>query len=461
MPSGSAESSPTPVIIAAVDGEGGGEGGGGGGGSGGLTGLSSSANFAWTLRHYNLSGDPITAAYYDGSVSNVIRGATDRQVHFVVDNYEDLSFSIYLDDPMAAVIQPLTSVVKLWRTIYNDVGDVVYEDGPSTPCFSGFVMGTSKDGAGGQMKVRVNSPLWRLRTRFHVNNHYFRLNPSTSSLYTTSELIWKFIDLLQNAFDTISPDGTARSYMGMQKGNFMWDDDPPATPYFQAKGANGWSNIFDTIMTKAECPELIPRYYHGDGSSIQMYLDTNQARGSDKTGPVQFRYHTGSSDNLDNLTEDIEISPYSNSTDSGGFANYVWAVGQGGPNSGKIALANNIDGAYGYETHKVYQKFGYYGDIKLFDNTITDIAEGDLKRVRKPPVTYGIEVSPAAPDGTPQYGQHYVCGDAVSLHANKGALQVSGAQQRIFECTLRMSENNMETQIPVIGDDVKEHIISS
>lgn len=420
------------------------------------------SNWKWTLRHYNLSGNGITAASYDGAVSNEIRHATDRQVHFVVDNYEDLSFTLYLDDPMAAVVKPLTSVVKLWRTIYDDNGSVIYSDPSNAPCFSGFVTHTAKDGVGGQMRVTALCPLWRLRTRFHVNNHYFRLNPSTGNLYTTSELIWKFIDLLQNAFDTLSPDGTARSYMGMEKGNFMWGSDPPATPYFQAKGANGWSNIFDTIMAKAECPELIPRYFHSDGSAVQMFLDTNQARGTNKTGTVMFRYHTGTNDNLDNLTEDIEISPYSNSTDAGGFANYVWAVGQGGPNSGKISLALNVaDDQYGYDFVKVYQKFGYYADIKLRDDTLDDTAAGDLARVRKPPVTYGITVSPAAPISTPQYGKDYLCGDAVSLWATKDALQVAGAQQRIFEVTLTMSDNNMETQIPVIGDDVKEHIISS
>lgn len=412
------------------------------------------SNWKWTLKLYNLSGNPITAASYDGSVSNEIKHATDRQVHFVVDNYEDLQFSVYLDDPMAMVIKPLTCIVKLWRTIYDDGGSVIYQDGASSPCFSGYVVYIGKDGESGQMQVKVHSSLWRIRTRFHIYNHYFRRNPSTGNLYTTSELIWKFIDLLQGAFIM------GKSYMGMEKGNFMWGQDPPATPYFQAKGENGWANI-ENIMTKAECPELIPRYYHSDGSATQMFLDTNKARGTNKTGSVMFRYHTGSNDNLSNLTEDIEIIPYTNTTDAGAFSNYIWAVGHGGPNSGKIALADNVDeDQYGFRIVNAYQKVGYYPEIKGRGQVLTDTAEGDLARSRRPPVTYGITVSPGAPITTPQYGKDYKCGDAVSLWANKYALQVSGANQRIFEVYLNMSDNNMESQRPLIGDDVKERILS-
>jgi hypothetical protein len=357
---------------------------------------------------------------------------------------------------MAYVIKPLTSVVKLWRTIYNDSGSVIYADGPNSPAISGFVAYTGKAGAAGQMRVRVYSPLWRLRTRFHVNNHFLSINQETGNPYTESELIWKFIDLLQNAFGPAGPTEQMRSYMGMEKGNFMWASDPIMAPYFQAKGASGWANIFDSILSRADSPELIPRYYHADGSPIQMYLDTNKARGSDKTASVHFRYRTGANDNLDDLTEDIEIQP-------GEFANYLWTVGQGGPNSGKLALAENIDDdQYGYNTVKVYQHLVHVNDVQTFDDNLQKMAEGELFKVRKPPATYNMVISPAASiTTTPQYGKDYVCGDAVSLSGSKGALSISNVKQRIFECTLRMSENNVETSIPLIGDDVKEHIISS
>jgi hypothetical protein len=401
------------------------------------------------MRHYNLAGGTINAAsYYDGAVSNEIRHATDRSVHFVLDNYEDLSFSLYLNDPMAAVVKPLTSVIKLWRSIYTDTGTLVYTDPADTPAFSGYVAYTGKRGAANQMQVRVFCPLWRLKTRFHVNNHYLAINEDTSLPYTESELIWKFIDLLQNAFPTNN-----RSYMGMEKGNFQWANDPEMGPTFQAKGANGWSNIFDTILSRAESPELIPRYYHTGGSPIQMYLDTDKARGSDKTGSVSFNYHTGTNDNLDDLTEDIEINPNE-------FANYLWAVGHGGPNSGKLALALNVnDDEFGYDTVKVYQQYAEFNDVQLYNDTLIDMALGELKKNKKPVPTYGISISPAI--SSPFYGQDYVCGDAVSLNANKGALLVSNAPTRIFECTLSMSENNVETSNPLLGPDVKERIIPS
>jgi len=404
--------------------------------------------YSWNLRHFNLAGGAINAAGYDGAVSNEIRHAEDRNVHLVLDNYEDLNFTLYLDDPMAPFVKPLTSVIKLWRSIYSDEGTLVYQDPADTPCFSGFVAFTGKRGANNQMGVRAFSPLWRLKTRFHVNNHYLATNLDTNAPYTESELIWKFIDLLQNAFPVNN-----RSYMGMEKGNFQWANDPVMGPYFQAKGANGWSNIFDTILSRAESPELIPRYHHSGGSPIQMYLDTDQARGANKTGSVSFNFHTGTNDNLDDLTEDIEIQPND-------FANYVWAVGQGGPNSGKLALALNVnDDEFGYDTVKVYQQYAEFNDIQLYNDTLRDLALGELKKNRRPQPSYGVAISPAITG--PFYGMHYVCGDAISLNANKGALQVTNAAVRIFECTLSMSHNNVETSNPLIGPDVKEHIIPS
>lgn len=418
--------------------------------------------YQWVLKHYNLAGGGITAASYDGSVSNEIKHATDRRVHFVLDNYEDLNFNLYLDDPMAATIKPITSVVKLWRYIYTDSGSLVYADPSGTPAFGGFVTFVEKNGESNQMQVRVFSPLWRLKTRFHIRNHYLKTNPDTGINYTTSEIIWRFISYLQVAFGgqglgatgTTAGEIASPSYMGMAKGNFLWGSDPLMGPYFQGKGENGWSNIFDTIMSRAECPELIPRYYHADGSGIIMYLDTNKARGSDKTASVQFRFHTGSNDNLDNLIESVDIQ------EPGSFANYVWAWGSGGPNSGKLAMRANIaEDQYGYNTTKIYQLGTYYADLALFDTTLGKVADGDLKKARKPPMVYSIGISPAITG--PFYGANYSTGDAVSLYASKGALSASNVKLRIYESNLSMSDNNVETVSLALGNDDKEHILAS
>lgn len=411
--------------------------------------------YEWILRHYNLVGGGITAASYDGSVSNQIRHATDRQVHFVLDNYEELSFSLYLDDPMAATIQPMTSVIKLWRNIYNDSGSLIYSDPSYQPCFGGFVTFVEKSGERNIMSVKVFSPLWRLKTRFHIRNHYTKTNPQTGNPYTQSELIWQFIHWLQAAFP--GPGYTYEayySYMGMERGTFSWAQDPVMGPYFQGKGANGWANIFDSLMSRAESPELIPRYFHANGSSIVMFLDTNKARGTDKSASVNFRFHTGSSDNLTDIVETIDVQ------EPGAFANYVWAWGAGGPNSGKLAMVENIsDDAYGYQNVKVYQYGGYYADISRFDDTLTDIATGELKKRRRPPSAYALTVSPAITG--PFYGANYAVGDAVSLSASKGALSIGGVKQRIYECTLSISDNNIEIAEPLIGHDDKEHVYSS
>jgi hypothetical protein len=77
-------------------------------------------------------------------------------------------------------------------------------------------------------------------------------------------------------------------------------------------------------------------------------------------------------------------------------------------------------------------------------------ALNDLARAIVPDLRYEVELSPAA---NIYYGEDFVLGDVVSLSASKGALNVSGAKQRIYEITLTMSDNNVETVRPRISSD--------
>jgi len=402
------------------------------------------ANYKWTMRLYDNDGDPITAnysGYSDKGTTNEIAHATDRNLGFYLNGLDDCSFSLYLDDPMSYNVDPLRCAVKVWRKITEDDGDVIYEDPEIAPSFAGVVTYASKDGDTNKMSVKAFNPLWRLQLRFHLLNHYLKRNPDTGNDYKQSELIWKLIDLVNNAF------GLGVSNTGIAQGTFGWVGEPTIAPYFVPKGSNTWSNIFDDIMNRAAGSDIITGYYHDDGDPTLFFFNTEEKRGSDKSAIIKFNYRTGSGDNCENLTEEIQAVP-------GEFANYVWAVGQGGPNSGKVALDENnsgVTGSYGYNEIGIYMRRVDNEEIKRI-SALQPIATAELAQSQIPKRAYSVTVSPAADIF---YGSNmdYQVGDVVELNADKYSLQVNAAKKRIYECQLSMTDNNVETSAPLVSDD--------
>lgn len=384
------------------------------------------------MRHYNRDGSPLIAADYgndQGAPSHQIRHATARTLNLPLNGVDQLSFSLKIGDPMAAAIRPLTSFVKMWRSSGG------YSDGH--PCFGGIVTQRILRGAAGEVDFTVMSPLWRLQSRFHILNHYLAINVDTGNLFTHSELMFKFIDLVNEAF------GIQAGFTGIAQGTFSWGDDPVAAPYFQSRGSNTWSIIFDDLMSRDGAPDIIPDYRHTDGSSTIMLFSTAEKRGTDISASTAFNFRTGVS-NLDDVIETELVVP-------GEYANYVWIVGHGGPNSGKIAMAeDNSTSGYGYKSIGIYMKRIDLPDFKKYDNKMRRVATAELKQSIVPKASYEAVI---APGGPLVYQRDFSLGDVVSLNANKGALQVSGKKQRIYNIALMNSDNNMETCVPTLADD--------
>ena len=400
------------------------------------------SDVTWTIGHYDKNGNAISANYatYSGlGTSNLIYHATERSLDFNLNNVDSLSFTLYLDDPMAALVNRLTSFIKVWRNVPG------YSDPSNTPCFAGMVTYHNKNGAENTMQIQAFSPLWRLQTRFHLLNHYLKTNPDTGIDYKQSELIMRLINFLSNAF------GSTVSYMGIDSGTFYdLGSEISMAPYFQPKGSNAWTEIFDGILARAASIDIIPRYHHTSGNARLMYFDTAMKRGSDKSGSVSFEYHTTAPSNCDNVVEEEQVFPDK-------FANYVWAVGQGGPNSGKVAVALDSSAINeGYNAIGMYMKRTDYQDEKRLGVSgpppthLRANAVNDLARAIVPDLNYSVEVSPAA---DLYYGRDFTIGDVVNLNASKGALAVSNVKQRVYECALSISDNNMETVAPKIAKD--------
>ena len=405
------------------------------------------ANTEWTMRLYSIGGSPISAANMNvlaPASSEEIEHATNRQLAFPLNGIDSLSFSVYLDDPMAANIRRLSTAVKVWRTIRNDGGSVIYQDDGSSPCFAGVVSYTYKNGDENIMNVSCMAPLWRLQSRFHLLNHYLKTNVETDEPYTQSELMWKLIDLVNNAF------GLEDSNTGIVKGTFGSGADPEMAPYFVPKGSNTWANIFDEIMNRPGGVDIVPEYYHSNGDPTMMYFNTAEKRGGTAT---QFRYHTGSADNLSNLEEETQVVP-------GEFANYLWAVGAGGPNSGKIAMMENIDGDDGYSNIGIYMRRADFPDIKKIGlagpppTHLKAVAGAEFAQSQHPKPQYTCEMSPA---GGIYYGANFSVGDMVNVVGTKGALNVN-TTQRIYDATLTISDNNMELAAVALSEDFTEYM---
>lgn len=407
------------------------------------------ANVEWVMRNYDLAGDGVAANDMNipPSSSNIIKHATSRQLSLALNGIDDLSFQIYLDDPMATEIRRLNNVIKLWRTVRDDAGNVLYADTAGSPCFAGVVGSTIKDGDSNLMTIRAFSPFWRLQFRFHLLNHYLVINVDTDSEFTQSELMWKIIDLINEAFGY---QASSESFTGIGQGTFSAAVEPIAAPFYVPKGSNSYTNIFETIMNLSGGVDIIPDYFHDDGDPTLMLFSTDEKRGQDLSATLAFNYHTGADDTLDNLTE--EETPIPNE-----FANFLWAVGSGGPNSGKVALEENIsDDENGYANIGVYMRKADFNDVQILGELgppktdLYALAEAEFNRSKTPKTTYSISLSPGS---NIYYGNDYSIGDVGMLNAGKGALQVIDVKQRIYEATLSMSDNNIETSNLTIADD--------
>lgn len=394
----------------------------------------------WHIKLYDLGGNPIDVDYSDyvagGETTNEVVFASNRSLTYMLNSVDECSFDVALNDPAAFQIRRLKTVVKIFREVNDPVRGVTLLG--SSPSFCGIVGGTTKSGASNIMTVKAFNPLWRLQFRFHILNHYLETNPDTGDLYTQSELIWKLIDLINGAF------GVA-SFTGIDVGTFEWGlpDEPQMAPTFVAKATKTWSLIFDTILNRPGSVDIFPVYQHTDGDPTMMLLNTMEKRGLDKSSALKLNYHTDPTGpliyrpNLDDLTEESSAQPDE-------FANYVWAVGKGGPNSGKVFMKENAsfaENSDGYGEIGIYMSASDHEDIEK-RTALTGIAQAELEIKKHPQDAYTVSVSPA---GLLYYDYDYVLGDVCALNADRGALQISDKKQRIHQVTLSMSANNLES----------------
>lgn len=394
---------------------------------------------SWVMKLYDISGNPVNFSTVNPTASdNIIRHAENKSLTFNLNTFDELSFDLYLDDDAAANIRRGFSVVKVWRYV-GDVNHNKFFVSPD-PVFCGVVTYTSMSGQANRMNIKCSSPLWRLQSHFHLLNHYLEANTDTGDNYTQSELMWKLIDLINSAFGS-------DSFTGIAQGTFHWGlpNEPQPVPYFVGKGSNTWSNIFDDLMVRPASPDIIPKYKHiSDGVSTLMEFDTDEKRGHDISNSFQFRYHTSTNANCEEMTIEQQIVP-------GDFGNYVWLVGQGGPNSGKVASRSNASALVntdGYGEIGIYMARVDRDEVKRFD-ALNPLADAESLTRKHPVPIYTVSISPVA--GI-YYMVDFVLGDLVGLLADRGAMQID-VSQRVYQVTLNMSRSNVESCEVLLSHD--------
>jgi hypothetical protein len=114
-------------------------------------------------------------------------------------------------------------------------------------------------------------------------------------------------------------------------------------------------------------------------------------------------------------------------------------------------MQEDIAGTWGRNNVGVFMRREDNDAIKRLSQLQTG-ADSILSQSKYPQEAITIQVSPQA--GVYYgYAFDYEVGDLVNISANKGALSFTNKKQRIYEATLSMSDNNVETVAPLVSHD--------
>lgn len=410
----------------------------------------------WDIGLYDRLANPQDSTSFDGTVTNeFLKHAFNLTWTMPLNGIDMFEFSLYLDDPAAALIAHKTSLIRVWRYIDDDENSKYLTPAAGTPDFCGVVSRVFKHGAENRMDCVAMSPLWLLQSRFHILNHRLVIDTSeygdptdyeggnaNDEPWDHSALMFRIIDMINGAFNDSGGDtGIRKPPAPLFEGNTLyWPRTIEVSPFFVAKGTIPWSHIFDNLMNRPDAPDIAPEYIYDEGERDTMYFRTAIHRGTDRFSTVNFGYRTGTK-NLSDFTEDSQVVP-------GEYANYVWAVGDGGPNGPAVGQDQNSSEML---SKGLYMKMEEVKGAKLRD--VDDLAESflDVAQLADDPI-YEIKLAELTPT---YFGLDFFLGDMVKLNASKGALSVVNKKQRIYQVVLNWSNNNTETVSLQIASDFK------
>lgn len=447
------------------------------------------AEVTWDIRLFdNLSQPKVAAGMYpEDAVNNQIRFATNLEWTFPLNSVDMFQGAVYLDDPMAAIIEKKTCIIKVWRAVNDAVAGKTKSPVSTRPDFAGPVVSIGRnEGGNGMLRFTAANPMWRLQNHFHIRNHHLVLDNLTG-LDTQgnhqggnrddlpldqSALMFKLIDLISHGvlpspYDSglgiVKPltsdydEAIPGNFVGIDLGLNYWPKSIVVAPFYAGAGVSVWSEIMEDIMNREGGVDLVPEYVHDpdgsetgygvvshpvDGRRTLLIFNTALKRGTNRANSMRFAYRYGSSPNLETLDEVGQITP-------GTYANFVWVVGNGGPNT-YFAQANLTAPALtDIDANGLYMKLVTVGGS--FKASMDAQAPDELEKGLKADVpVYTANISPAA---RIYYDIDYKLGDVCTFDMEQGYWSRIGITQRIHQVILKYSDNNVESADIAVASD--------
>lgn len=377
-----------------------------------------------------------------------LTGLFNRRMHFELNEADTFSFSQWLDDPTATMVDPLTTVVRVWRDIEGR------DPRPDfLPDFVGVVGGWNRSASGNSQEFTCYSPLWRLKARFHhliwdfTDSSLSGAPQEATGPLDPSEIMWRMIE------NTAGIGSNTLDEFGMLEGTFALYSPAVELSIRYERGQNTWELIED-ICNRKGMPDLFPTYWRDEANpKQQMFFNTVVTRG-EINDDVSFDYNTGLK-NCDDVSEQLL-------TDPGNFANDVWVQGQS-DHTGDVSeeTADGLERQVPYTHPPIFwtppnyrRDYGLYQRWEKVETAFNATerrahAQEILAQAMKPISLLSPTLSPALDNG---FNYDWNIGDGIVVNVDRGAMVLS-QRKRVVGVELALSENSLETCTPLMVDD--------
>jgi hypothetical protein len=360
---------------------------------------------SWMVLAYDLQGNFI------GSLTEL----TERNLKFTLDGIDSFTCTMRLDHQFAASIEPLYTVIKVWR---KWPGRVLQENRPD---FGGIVAPFEESGGSGTFTFTAFSPIWRLKSRF-----LHEIYNEAGATRDQSSIIWDLIDYTNDRGATGITLGTLDPSVGRIR---TYDIN---TQIF---------SVLEELTTMLGGVDFSPVYVHQDGNPEIMRFNTDIDLGEDRLG-VRLDFGIGLHNCLD--------ATRSYFTDEGEIGNFVKMIGQvsDDPESAIQIVRQDSTSEAAIGLYEIIEEDTAIQTVDL----LTAKAEQKIEDTKYPAFSVKMTQDPIAP---PRFAQDYSLGDRISVAANKGRMRFD-KRMRVIEASITNSNGNVETsEITLIDPELQ------
>lgn len=384
----------------------------------------------------------------DGNTIGTIQELEDETADFTVNGFDQLGFSLSTKNPLVNSLQPLSTVVKMWRDVNDADYGVSFTAPDGLPTMGGFISGRIKKGH--RIFYTVSSPLWKVQFHWHLLVHRLKdplkigLSLSTEIPATLSGLIWKHIDLVENTF------GPTISQVGLRLIGDITGNDSAIFPgvYNIAPGTWTWDQGIEFLIGQLNAPDLSILYQHVEGEGdIAIFVCQWPGKGLDKTGSIHLTWNPGGGGSAYRLRQPLDFEEL---YEPKVFGNWGRVFGHGRKGSPFTATKAQESGDLGIDEVGIYMlqdsQDAIVASTKLQASADQLVARGNAR-----PRNITATLSPAVP---PYFTSHYLHGDLITVSEQDEQWSFGPEALRIFRVSLAKDRSNKETATLTLAPDV-------